>query len=47
MSCLEHIWINWLLRDIAEKKGMSIVFVGLDRKKEVPVEGYGVHGKDE
>jgi hypothetical protein len=30
MSCLEHIYVNWLLEDIARENNLSIVFVGLD-----------------
>ena len=34
MSCLEHVWINWLIEDIARRENLSIAFVGLDGPRE-------------
>ena len=30
MSCLEHIYLNWLLEDIAREHGLRICYVALD-----------------
>lgn len=34
MSCLKHIWVNWLIEDIARERNLSIVFVGFDGEPE-------------